>query len=429
MAVRSSGSTSELFASVTNYGAETHACVLSFYRENVLLTAQRMELAPGEIFAASLPGLPPGRAVYMARITSEENIDPLDILKLDDSAFAVGQPVSAGRVLVASPGNFFLEQVLASLPGITAYRALAQTAPDGSGEAQFRLPEEDFDLYVFDGVLPASSVANIPALPQGNLLLINPPTNPLFQVTGTFTNTQLTRQAEDDLMQFIDWKGVQVASAHHIQLPPWAHPLIDSEGGALLFAGETGGRRVAVIAFDLHDSDLPLQVAFPILFANLINYLAPPQPFDAPEGLQPGETLTILPQPGVESVLVVTPSEKAYALLPGAGSLVFAETAELGVYAVNYLYEASESYDLVAVNLFDAGESNIRPVENIQVGLSSVSPTAGEKLGRREIWRWAAMLALLVLLIEWWVYHRQHSLPSPNLIKNVYDRIRNFRSG
>jgi Ca-activated chloride channel family protein len=366
----------------------------------------------------------------MARITAEnEGDDSLDELAFDDTAFAVGQPVNAGRVLVASPGNFFLEQVLASLPGITAYRALAQASPDGSGEQQFHLPDESFDLYIFDGVLPTSGITGIPLLPDGNLLIINPPSNPLFQVTGTFTNTQLIYQSDDELMQYIDWKGVQIARAHHVQLPPWGKRLVDSEGGPLLFAGETGGRRIAVLTFDLHESDLPLHVTFPILFANLIHYLAPPQSFDVPEGLQPGEALNILPQPGVDQVLVVTPSEKAFVLQPGTGSLVFSETGELGVYAINYLYENTESYDLVAVNLFDAGESNIKPVENIQVGLTNVSPTAEEKFGRFEIWRPVALLALLVLIIEWWVYHRQHSLPSPNLIKSVYGRIRNLRPG
>ena len=35
------------------------------------------------------------------------------------------------------------------------------------------------------------------------------------------------------------------------------------------------GRRIVVLAFDLHQSDLPLQVAFPLLISNIIGYLAP----------------------------------------------------------------------------------------------------------------------------------------------------------
>ena len=85
---------------------------------------------------------------------------------------------------------------------------------------------------------------------------------------------------------------MSILEAARLLLPDWAHlviagdpapdsgPPLDagpaSEAAApLLFAGELGGRRVAVLAFDLHRSDLPLQVAFPLLLANLIDWLAP----------------------------------------------------------------------------------------------------------------------------------------------------------
>ena len=74
--------------------------------------------------------------------------------------------------------------------------------------------------------------------------------------------------------------------ANQVAVPDWARVLVEAQGGPLVFAGETGGRRVAVLTFDLHDSDLPLQVAFPVLMSNLLNYLAPAQPFSAPDGLR-----------------------------------------------------------------------------------------------------------------------------------------------
>ncbi|HEY5987685.1 MAG TPA: hypothetical protein VIV12_15115, partial [Streptosporangiaceae bacterium] len=76
--------------------------------------------------------------------------------------------------------------------------------------------------------------------------------------------------------------------ARQVTAPNWARVLVDSDGGPLVLAGETGGRRVAVLTFDLHDSDLPLQVTFPVLMANLLNYLVPAQAFSAPDGLRPG---------------------------------------------------------------------------------------------------------------------------------------------
>jgi hypothetical protein len=58
---------------------------------------------------------------------------------------------------------------------------------------------------------------------------------------------------------------------------------------SLIFRGEVEGRRIAVLAFDLRHSDLPLQVAFPLLWANLIDWLAPGAGSAVPAQALPGE--------------------------------------------------------------------------------------------------------------------------------------------
>jgi len=166
-----------------------------------------------------------------------------------------------------------------------------------------------------------------------------------------------------------------------------------------------------VLTFDLRESDLPLQVAYPILFSDLINFLAPPAAFDASQVLHPGESLSILPQPGVERVVIASPSNKAYTLLPSASALVFSETDETGYYAVNFLSKGSSKTEYFAVNLFDSMESNIRTRESIQVGRTAIAPASTNQVGLRELWPWLAALALLILLVEWLVYHRRASLP------------------
>jgi hypothetical protein len=35
----------------------------------------------------------------------------------------------------------------------------------------------------------------------------------------------------------------------------------------------------------------------------------------------------------------------------------------------------------------------------------------GDDYGQREFWPWLAGLALIVLVAEWWVYHRGSALP------------------
>jgi Ca-activated chloride channel homolog len=409
---RPAGEGIELFAGVRNYSDRPRQVLLSFYRNGELIHARSLNLAPQDEAAVSLGDQPPGEAIYQARLeppSAQETV--LDDFPLDDNAFAVNQGGKNRRVLVISKGNFFLEQVLSAIPDVSAYRALP-SAVDESGAASIRLPKEPFDLYVLDGILPTDGDSNLPVLPEGNLLLINPPANALFSVTGTFTNTQGAAVSDHLLTQFVDWENVNVAKARHVQLPAWAEALVITGENPLVFAGETQGRRVAVLTFDLHDSDLPLQVTFPILFSSLIQYLAPAQAVEAPENMLPGEQVTILPGPDVQAVAVASPLEVVTSLPPDENGLKFSETGELGVYAVSFLKEKEQTAEYFAVNLFSEIESDIQPKQAIQVGRSTIHASAQENLGKREAWPWIAALALGLLLVEWWIYHRRQSLSS-----------------
>lgn len=413
LAVQPAQTGAELFASVANHSDTSRSAILSFYRDGNLFDSRQIDLPAGESASVVLAGLPASQAIYEARLSSAGALDqPLDALPLDDVAFAVYQPSGARRTLLFSPGNLFLEQLLAALPDLTPYRVI----PSEGGELQ--LPEDQFDLYVFDGAIPGE-------LPAADILLVNPPPNPLFTVGGTFTQTAAIPGgdiADHALTRFVDWDNVHVLQARQIDPPDWATILIEAEGGPLVFAGETGGRRVAVVAFDLHDSDLPLQVTYPVLFSNLINYLAPARAFDAPDSLRPGDSLTIRPDATVEQVVVASPSGRTISLPLGETGATLKDIDELGVYAVNYLSESSQSADFFAVNLFDPAESNIRPAPAIHIGQSAVPASSPNETGRRELWPWLAAAALAVLLAEWWVYHRRQAISPAWLDKLRFKR-------
>jgi hypothetical protein len=181
----------------------------------------------------------------------------------------------------------------------------------------------------------------------------------------------------------------------------------------LLLAGETGGRRVAVLTFDLHQSDLPLQIAFPVLMANLAEWLTPGLPFDAGETLHPGEAVTLYPG-DAETLAVIRPDGSRWSPTPEAGAegshLIYAETEDLGLYQVEIDNAPAGQF---AVNLFDPAESTLTRQEAITVGRAEIAPGAEQQLGQRELWPRLAAAALLILILEWWVYHRGAGLPTP----------------
>jgi hypothetical protein len=414
LALREGDNQLELFARITNFSDQPRQALLSVYRNEVLLNAQTLELSPQDRVIITLGDLPTGEAIFKARlepVNLSEKV--LDALSLDNTAFAVNQVQKNRRVLVISNGNFFLEQVLSALPGISAYRALPgpSTAEGAGGGIQLPQGTEDgkdnFDLYVLDGILPVAPDSNLPVLPKGNLLMINTPPTALFNVTGTFTDIQDTQVADHPLTQYLDWREVHIAKARYIKTPVWAETLVSSGGNPLVFAGETDGRRVGVLTFDLRDSDLPLQIAFPILIANLIDYLAPVQSVNTEGSLLPGEEVNLLPGSGVQEIAIASPSNTIYTLAPDESGLVFSATGELGIYAVNFLKEKSQNAEFFSVNLFSDNESDIEPVDTIQVGRTRIGAVNQEKIGERELWPWFALSALILLVLEWWIYHRR----------------------
>ncbi len=399
LALRATSSGPQLFANVVNYSDADRRVILSIAIDGQLSTAEELFVPANGQQELVLKDLPPNPAVYEARLSlpaDAGDAEVLDQLSLDDTAWAVYQPPAAGRVLLLSPGNIFLEQVFAALSGSLGLQPfkLKQDQP---------LPPEPFDLYVFDSVITDT-------LPTADLLLVNPASSQLFEVGGFFTNTKLVRVAENDpLTRFIDWSGVNILQAHRVTVPDWARVLVEAEGGPLVFVGEVGGRRVAVITFDLHDSDLPLKITYPVLMANLITYLSPAQAFSAPDGLRPGAALTIKPSGGATAITIVDPHGLSYVAPVTATGVVFADTLTLGVYQV---LSEQGALGRFSVNLFDPLESRIRPAAAITVGRVAVTAAAPQAEGQLEIWPWLAAAAFVLLLVEWWLYHRGVTLPA-----------------
>jgi Ca-activated chloride channel homolog len=394
LALRMAQKGPQLFAEISNYDAIDRNVLLSIYFNDELIDARQLSVKAKASGSLTLDNLPNTSGIYKATISNPENDSPntLDSLNLDNTAYAVFQSASARRVLLVSNGNLFLEQLLASLPGLQPFRALP--AADGT----LQISADPFNLYIFDGILPAE-------LPEANFLLVNPPSNPFFEVGGTYDEIENVQVKEHRLTRFVDWNNVHILQAEAVQTPEWAEVLIESNAGPLVFAGETEGQRIAALTFDLKESDLPLQVAYPILFSNLIDYLAPPSAFDSTQSLQPGESLALLPQTNVDRIMIASPSNQAYTL--PSNQTTFTQTHELGYYAVNLISTDSNTVEYFAVNLFDDNESNIRPRDVVQVGQVAVTPTVSGQVGQRELWPWLAALALVALMIEWQVFHRR----------------------
>jgi hypothetical protein len=293
-------------------------------------------------------------------------------------------------VLLVTPGNLFLERALGILPGLEVTRV-------SPGQP---LPAEPFDLIVRDGPITGT-------LPAGNLWAIG--IGPYGDATTVFTATDVIRVAtQHPVMRYVDLDEVNVLRAWHTDPPPGAQVLVEAQGGPLLYLAERPEGRLAVLTFNLQDSDLPLRVAFPILTANLAGWLLPQGGVGEAASARPGEAVPIQPVPDAGRIVVTTPADREHVLEVGENLPVFADTGRLGVYRVEQFGPDGELLrsDPLVVNLFSPGESDIAPRQAIQVGQAEVEVEEQEEVGRRELWPWLAAAALVVLGVEWWAYQR-----------------------
>jgi len=340
LAARDGRSGPELFIRVMNFSDQSASRLLEIKVDDRLFDARDLNLPPYPKGNAGLTiALPADARRVEARLGGSDFLLPDDAAQTQLSGLQ-------GRVLLNGPGNLFLERAFSLLPGISVFQA--------SGEA-FKLPPVNggieggdnapsaagsYDLTIFDRTIPDT-------LPDGNLIFIAPPqSTPLFEVKGVFSNTrQIALSAEHPILNYVNFANLHVAQAQKVQAPAWAKTLLNSQGGPLLIAGEKSGRRAAIITFDLLKSDLPLQIDFPILIANLSRWL--------------------LAQP----------------------LIIEEETA------------SSQS-----ANPLNAAESNIRPEQNQIFGTEQSAAQHNGLQGRQEFWPLLVALALLVLFWEWWVY-------------------------
>ena len=89
-------------------------------------------------------------------------------------------------------------------------------------------------------------------------------------------------------------------------------------------------------------------------------------------------------------------------------TVVFADTQQPGIYKIDIL-KGTDSVQSApfAVNLFAPVESNITPQQTISLSGNTIAAATRDEVGQQEFWPWAALLALLILMIEWLVYQRR----------------------
>ncbi len=342
--------------------------------------------------------------VVTARITG-----PKDRFPADDVAACVVGETEGTKLLLVTKGNYFLEKALGAMKGVT----ITSMQPDEFAklwDQKAQQAVEPFDACIFEGAAPLS-------WNEGGALFLG-----VIPPMPGFVNAEkplewpsvIDWDVSHPVMRYVNFGNVTVAKAQAWKIPKTTKVLVEGSGGPLAIATENDRLRVIGMSFDVFSSDWAYRPSLPLFFRNVVPWIAEASPRRHPTALHTGEPLMIPPGLGNGSAPLTfkkDPGDKGEDLgkidLSSERSVFVKGTERVGLYV---LKDAGPEERIYAVNLASREESDNTRRGTLKIGDVAIESNRAAVEAKREIWRDLAMAAGLLLLVEWWVFHRRVGL-------------------
>ena len=422
----------QIFGRIENHGREDRTALAQLYVNDQPVDVQQVEVPAGKSAGVVFTQQQLETAVL------EMRLDGNDALDADNAAWAVINPPQRGKVLLVTAGNRPLEFALQT-PRAQAIADLLIESPQFLQTEEYRQAALSglFDLIIFDRCLPEPSAGSTDAptpMPQSNCWFIGLPPKleewgwkpgtpwPASQVVGPQI---IDLERAHPIMQLLDVERLLIAQAAVLTPPSGSVTLMDAlalrevEGNGepqrvqvpVFAIAPRRGFEDAVLSFDIitdeqnANTDWIKRRSFPVMVLNVLQYLAGGPSEGGADSLRPGQPIELQVATAGETLTVATPAGREITVQRSPGNVFrFLDTDELGVYHVQSNGDTVERF---AVNLFDSQESNLKPRPELDFDWNKVQATADTRPQPRAGWKILLLLALFVLLIEWYIYNRR----------------------
>ncbi|MEK7822543.1 MAG: VWA domain-containing protein [Planctomycetota bacterium] len=381
----------EGYVTVRNMGTETKTVLLKGFLDHRPLMEETVELTPQEDRTVRIKGISgPGLL--------KVELHPEDAMPLDNQAFAIIRPKKTIKVLVVTPGGP-LEEELGKVDKAVKEAEFLFASPKSYGQ----LPLKDFAICLFHKYVPE-------ALPDINSLFIFPPQdNKFFPVEGWFRNSEIIDwEHSHPIMGHLDyiediWLTKALAFKNMDEFVPVVRASVGDSPFPVVTAGLMGGKRVAVLGFDLAEFSFTRAKDIPVLimFLNILQWLD--SEGTAATQVKTGTGLTFNLKGDSKELSLTNPKGKTVKIDVSGDTVVIKDINHVGEY---HLKGKGIERRFVA-NLFDREESDIRPSSFPKRGIpfeeASVAPFSLTE--KSELGKYLLILVLLLLLAEWVLYH------------------------
>ncbi|MGE3182860.1 MAG: BatA and WFA domain-containing protein [Phycisphaerae bacterium] len=403
------------FVEVRNYSTETITTDVSIYLDDKLIDAKPITIPgmpapldpassqPAETEAPpqqSMTTLTFDRPVLTAG-TLEARLARKDALDADNRAFAIVPAPRKLRVLLVTEKNWLLETVLGGLP-LEKVDVISPGNYEAAPEGQLWSNNKSlFDVVIFDkhstAKLPVGNYFFLGAVPQGVDISVGEAMDDYRLVWWDETHS---------VLRYVNLDYVVVSEGLDLIVPDTATKLIEANGTPSLVHLVNGGSNFLVLGFAAENSNLPKKVGFPAMIYNAVRWLGSGGAADRDDVLRPGDSLRITMPAGVSKATMRTPDGRNDNVpIDDSGTGRFGGTGKVGIYE---LRAGEEIINRFAVNLEDADESDISPPPQVTLGAGK-TVRHGEMIraSTPEIWRWFIGAALIIIMLEWWIYNRR----------------------
>jgi hypothetical protein len=432
----------QAFVQVTNFTDVECAANVEVLLDGQFLDAQRIRVPAGGAGGAVIPlaDAPPGG--LQARLALDTD-GIADALPVDNQAHAALNDARAGRVLVVSPGNPLLEPALKTGRSVRLAK-IDWREPEYLSTDEYRLQAGtgEYDLVIYDRCRPEE-------LPRANTLFIGQVPASRAWVGPTVSVNDEAADDEDavaavtappqlELPQIIDWNRshplithvdfstVAIINSYLLNPPAGGDVLIDSTDGPIAAVAPRDSYVDVVLGFAIvgeneageatFNTNWPKLHSFPTFWLNALEFLAARASDPVGESVRPGESVELrLPTAGDELTIAAPDGRRTSIRRDAHDVFLFHDTNVLGIYEVR---QGDMVLERFAVNLFDHRESDIRVkpsqdpesearAADIRIGHIDVAAVAGSTPARKELWKLLLVVALVLLLVEWYIYNRR----------------------
>jgi len=281
----------------------------------------------------------------------------------------------------------------------------------------------DADIAIFDGSTPPGREAlarSADAAPGTHLIFINPGNDLPFigeaesDAKEVTTPVRVIETAETHpLMTNVSLQEVQVLKSITRTLPRSGRSLVETEEGTLIWVAQASGRQFLVFEFDAFNpevSDFAMAIPDAPLFvyqalARFESGTAMLRPLVFADGqtryaFKTGEPIRITSIAEGAALHIEKPDKKTVKVADS----VFTETDQVGVYT---LYADDRLLKQFTVNLLNADTSARSHAASTAATDTPTSIENGFQPMTQEVWRIPALIACILLLLEWGFYHRE----------------------